>query len=114
MIRYHAAHRGAEQEIFPYVGRHNVGVVSNTATRWTALMRRPGGWPGDGRIPSAGEAYRFALSDPHVDVCLTAPRNVRQLTENLDAVAQGPLAADDLAFLRTFGDAVHNARRWFM
>lgn len=114
MIRYNAAHRGAEQDIFPHVGAHEVGVVSYTATRWTALLRRQGSWPRDGRIPTAGETYRFVLSDSHVDVCLTAPRNLQQLVENLEALSRGPLSPEDMEFLRTYGDAVHNARRWFM
>ena len=36
MIRYNAAHRGAEQEIFPHLAAHNPGLVSYTATRWRA------------------------------------------------------------------------------
>lgn len=114
MIRYNAAHRGAEEDIFPRLDPHRPGVVSYTATRWTALLRRPRGWPRDGRVPTAGECYRFALSSPHVDVCLTAPRNARQLEENLAALARGPLDEDERAFLTRFGDAVHARKRWFM
>lgn len=114
MIRYNAAHRGAEHDIFPHVSAHGVGVVSYTATRWTALLRRPGTWPRGGRIPTAGEAYRFVLSNSHVDVCLTAPRNLQQLNENLEALSRGPMSPGDMDFLRTYGDAVHSARRWFM
>jgi aryl-alcohol dehydrogenase-like predicted oxidoreductase len=114
MIRYNAAHRGAERDIFPFVDDHRVGVVSYTATRWTYLMRRPKGWPSSERIPTAGEAYRFALSDPHVDVVLTAPRNRRQLDENLAAMELGPLDDASAAFMRRFGDVVHEQKRWFM
>ena len=114
MIRYNAAHRGAEQDIFPHLEAHAPGVVAYTATRWTALLRRPRGWPRDGRIPTAGECYRFILSNPHVHVCMTAPRSWRELEQNLAAVARGPLGDDDMAFMRSFGDAVHAQRRWFM
>jgi aryl-alcohol dehydrogenase-like predicted oxidoreductase len=58
--------------------------------------------------------YRFVLSNPHVDVCLTAPSNVRQLEENIAALRQGPLDEEDTQFMRTFGDAVHNAKKWFI
>ena len=34
MIRYNAAHPGAEQDIFPHLELHKPGVVSYTATRW--------------------------------------------------------------------------------
>lgn len=114
MIRYNAAHRGAEEQIFPHLGAHHPGVVSYTATRWTGLLRRPKMWPRDGRIPTAAEAYRFVLGNPNVDVCLTAPTNVRQLDQNLAALDQGPLSSDDMEFMKSFGDAVHDSRRWFM
>jgi aryl-alcohol dehydrogenase-like predicted oxidoreductase len=114
MIRYNAAHRGAEEEIFPHLQTHDPGVISYTATRWTYLLRRPRRWPKDGRIPTAGECYRFVLSNPHVDVCMTAPSNPRQLEETMAAVKQGPLSEEDMVFMRQFGDVVHQSKRWFM
>jgi len=114
MIRYNAAHRGAEKDIFPHLGTHDPALISYTATRWRFLLRRPGSWPKQGRVPTAAECYRFVLSDPHVDVCLTAPTNVRQLEENLNGVRQGPLSEDAMAFMRSFGDAVHHTKKWFM
>ncbi|HTO93315.1 MAG TPA: aldo/keto reductase [Bacteroidota bacterium] len=114
MIRYNAAHRGAEEDIFPHCAGHDPGIVSYTATRWTYLLRAPKGWPAGGRVPDAGLCYRFALSHPAVHVTLTAPRSVRELDQNLDAVERGPLAADDASFMRSFGDAVHHAKKWFM
>lgn len=114
MIRYNAAHRGAETDIFPHLAAHDPGVVSYTATRWRQLLRRPSGWPERSPIPTAGQAYRFVLSNPHVDLALTAPTSVEQLDENLAEVAKGPLANDEMAFMRDFGDAVHRIRKWFM
>ena len=114
MMRYNAAHRGAEQDIFPHLAAHNPTVISYTATRWRYLLRRPRGWPKDRRIPTPGMAYRFVLSNPHVHVCLTAPGNVRQLEENLAAVRQGPLSEEEMRFMRQFGDAVHARKKWFM
>jgi aryl-alcohol dehydrogenase-like predicted oxidoreductase len=114
MLRYNAAHRGAEREIFPHLALHNPGVISYTATRWTALLRRPKSWPVHGRIPSAGECYRFVLSNPHVHAVLTAPRSVHELRENISAVRLGPLDDDAMRFMRAFGDAVHDQRKWFM
>lgn len=114
MMRYNAAHRGAESDIFPHLAAHDPGVVSYTATRWTYLLRRTKGWPKDAPVPTAGQCYRFVLSNPHVDVCLTAPRSEKQLMENLAAVRQGPLPDDEMAFMRTFGDVVHRNAGWFM
>jgi aryl-alcohol dehydrogenase-like predicted oxidoreductase len=114
MIRYNAAHRGAEQDIFPHLVAHDPGVVSYTATRWRYLLRPPRGWPNDGRVPDAGLCYRFVLSNPSVHVCMTAPSNIAQLEENLAAVRRGPLDEEDMRFMREFGDAVHGAGKWFM
>lgn len=114
MIRYNAAHRGAERDIFPHLAAHDTGLVSYTATRWTQLFRRPRGWPAERPVPAPGMAYRFVLSNPHVDVCLTAPTSMEQLQANLAAVRQGPLSADEMEEMRTFGDTVYRARKWFL
>lgn len=114
MIRYNAAHRGAEQDIFPSIKEHNPGVVSYTAACWRYLLKRPKNWQKDGRIPTAGECYRFVLSNPNVHVVLTAPTNEKQLKENIAAAQQGPLSEEDAAFMRQFGDAVHHTKKWFM
>lgn len=114
MLRYNAAHRGAETQVFPSLASHDPGVISYTATRWTYLLRRTKGWPKQGPIPTAGQCYRFVLTNPSVDVCLTAPRSERELLENLAAVRQGPLPDDEMAFMRDYGDAVHRAAGWFM
>ena len=114
MIRYNAAHRGAEKDIFPFIGKHNTGIISFTATRWRYLLRRPKGWPKDGRIPTAGECYRFVLSNPNVDVCMMAPTNENQLISNLKEISEGPLNKDEMDFMLKFGDAVYNRKQWFM
>ncbi len=114
MLRYNAAHRGAERDIFPHLARHNPGVISYTATRWTALLRRPKGWPKGARIPTAPECYRFVLSNPNVHAVWTAPRSERELREDVDAVRKGPLDDEDMKFMREFGDAVYNQKKWFM
>ncbi|MFH0990799.1 MAG: aldo/keto reductase [bacterium] len=114
MLRYNAAHRGAEHEIFPKLLTHDPGVISYTATRWRYLMRRPKGWPKERAIPTPGMAYRFVLTNPAIDVCLTAPRSEREFLENLNAVREGPLDANELRFIYEFGDAVHREKHWFM
>jgi aryl-alcohol dehydrogenase-like predicted oxidoreductase len=114
MVRYNAAHPGAEQDVFPHVSARGVGVVSYTATRWTYLLRRPKGWPAAEPVATAGQCYRFVLSNPHVDVVLTAPRSERELLENLKEVARGPLPEDEMTFMRRFGACVHEHAGWFM
>ena len=104
MVRYNAAHPGAEREIFPYLSRRHPTVVAYTATDWRRLLRRPRGW--NGSVPTAADCYRFCLSSPHVDIVLTGPRTAAELRENLAAVDAGPLPAGEMAFLREFGKAV--------
>ncbi len=114
MIRYNAAHRGAEQDIFPHLEVCNPGIISFTATRWRYLLRRPKSWPKDAPVPTASMCYRFVLSNPHVHVCMMAPSNMNQLKENLLALEEGPLPEEEMIFMKRFGDAVHQQRKWFM
>lgn len=114
MIRYNAAHRGAETEIFPQLAPAQPAVVSYTATRWTALLRRPRGYPKNAPVPTAGQCYRFVLSNPAVHVCLMAPGNLRQFETNLTEIRRGPLAEDELQFVRDFGDVVYRRNQYFM
>jgi aryl-alcohol dehydrogenase-like predicted oxidoreductase len=105
MIRYNAAHPGAEREIFPHLAARRPAVISYTATAWRKLLSAPKGWTG--RVPTAGDCYRFCLSSPHVDIALMGPRTVGQLRENLAAVERGPLSAEEDAWMRAIGRAVH-------
>ncbi len=114
MIRYNAAHRGAETEVFPNLPASNPAVISYTATRWSYLVRRPRGYPREARVPTAGMCYRFVLSNPAVHVCLTAPSNLRQFEANLAEVRRGPLPEDDMRFMREFGDVVYGRYKYFM
>ena len=111
MIRYNAANRSAESAVFPAARAQGAGVVAYTATAWGRLLR-----PAPDRAdapPTAGMCYRFSLSHPDVDVCLTAPRSLEEFEANLNELRRGPLAAEELEFMRRFGDAVrpHLLRR---
>jgi aryl-alcohol dehydrogenase-like predicted oxidoreductase len=105
MIRYNAAHPGAERDVFPRLARRSPAIVAYTATAWRKLLRRPRGW--EGPVPSAGDCYRFCLSSPHVDVTLCSPANVEQLRENLRALERGPLSAEEDASMRALGRVIH-------
>lgn len=109
MIRYNAAHPGAERDIFPHLARRRPLLVAYTATCWGRLLKRPSGW--DGAVPTAGQCYRFCLSSPHVDLVLSGPGSAAQHEENLAAVARGPLSPDEMDFMRRFGDRVHQKNR---
>jgi aryl-alcohol dehydrogenase-like predicted oxidoreductase len=105
MIRYNAAHPGAETDIFPHLARRQPAVVAYTATSWRKLLRAPRGWTGP--VMSAGDCYRFCLSSPHVDVVLTGPKDAAELRQNLAALEQGPLSDEEQRWMRLFGRAVH-------
>lgn len=106
-VRYNAAHRGAEDEVFPWVADVGApGMVAFTATRWGHLLD-PGRMPPATATPRARDCYRFALTHPNVDVVLCGPSGREQLNEGLQALRSGPLDADELAWMRAVGDHVH-------
>jgi len=105
MMRYNAAHPGAERDVFPHLARRRPAVVAYTATSWRKLLKPARGW--DGPVMSAGDCYRFCLSSPHVDVALCGPKDRAQLEANLAALDKGPLAPDEDAWMRHFGQVVH-------
>ncbi len=105
MIRYNAAHPGAERDIFPHVREKKPSIVAYTATAWRKLLKKPKSW--DGPVMTAGDCYRFQLSSPHVDVALTGPASRAEVEENLAAVEKGPLSEDEQQWMRKFGHAAH-------
>ncbi len=105
MIRYNAAHPGAEKDIFPHLAHRQPNVVAYTATRWRKLLEAPKGWTD--KVMTAGDCYRFCLTSPHVDVVLTGPKNGAELRENLKALEKGPLSDEEMEWMRRFGRAVH-------
>jgi aryl-alcohol dehydrogenase-like predicted oxidoreductase len=110
MVRYNAAHPGAEREVFPLLARRRVGVVAFTATRWGTLLE-PRFLPEGEPAPRASDCYRFALSSPHVDVCLAGPRDEAELDEALAAVSRGPMSDEELAWMRRVGAVVRERTR---
>jgi len=105
-FRYNAAHPGAETDIFPHLPAANrSGLVSFTATSWGQLLKPSKALPGE-RIPTATDCYRFVMSRPEVDVCLSGPGNATHMDEALRALELGPMNAEELAWMRRVGAAV--------
>ena len=105
MIRYNAAHPGAERDIFPRFSARRPDVAAYTATSWRKLLKRPPGW--EAKVPDAGDCYRFALSSPHVDVVISGPGDRAQMEANFDALARGPLSPEEDRWMRELGEVVH-------
>ena len=55
----------------------------------------------------ASDCYRFALSNPAVDVCMCGPKNTTQMREALRSLDLGPLDENELKRIRKIGDYVH-------
>ena len=61
MIRYNAAHRGAEREVFPVTDALGLPVIAYTALRWGGLLRPTPDDPPGFVVPPAPAWYRFVL-----------------------------------------------------
>jgi len=109
MVRYNAAHPGAEREVFPHVGA-GPAVLAFTATRWGSLMN-PGLVPPGEAVPRASDCYRFALSNPHVHATLAGPKDGAELDEALVALERGALDPAEIAWMRRVGAEVRGDQK---
>lgn len=107
-VRYNAVHPGAEREVFPLLAANGSrpGVVAFTATSWKQLLNSQRVPRGE-RVPTAADCYRFVLSNPAVDVCMTGPANEAQAAEALRAIELAPMNPEELAWMRRIGDHIH-------
>ncbi len=107
MVRYNAAHRGAEQDVFPLLGETGrPGVLCFNSTRWGHLFDPRWIPPGE-KPPRPIDLYRYVLSNPNIDMVLTAPQTMQQLEENLSTLEMGPVSEEERAWLERIGDHVH-------
>ena len=107
MIRYNAAHRGAEREVFPVTDAIGMPVIAYTALRWGALLQPTPDDPPGFRVPRAPDWYRFVLESPSVAVVLAAPASRAELDEDLEVLdAAAPLAPAEYARLAEHGERV--------
>jgi predicted aldo/keto reductase-like oxidoreductase len=112
-LRYNAAHRGAESDIFPHLAPETAkrpGAVAFTATRWGQLLKAKKMPPGEKPL-TGPECYRFVLSQPAVDVCMSGAKTVEEMRQNLTVLDSGPLSEAELERIRRIGDFVHGPKR---
>ncbi len=137
MLRYNAAHRGAETEVFPLIRPVTGGPTANsgasgdpdidspstgeainnapvvpfvayTCLRWGALMEPTIADPPGFQPPPAREWYRYVLAQPQVDVALMAPRTRAELDHDLPLLDDWhPPSPDERASLEAHGERVH-------
>jgi len=111
MIRYNAAHRGAEQDIFPHLPQENrPGIIAFTATRWGQLVNAKK-MPPDERPMAPADCYRFVLTDHHVDLCMTGPKTAHEMTDALMTLDTKPMSEGELERVRRIGDYVYSKGR---
>jgi aryl-alcohol dehydrogenase-like predicted oxidoreductase len=107
MLRYNAANRGAEHDVFPHLPEQpRPGILAYTATRWGQLLDRKK-MPDGEQPPPARDCYRFALSNPAVGMVLCGPASREQMQEALRALDAGPLDPDEMARMRRIGDHIY-------
>jgi predicted aldo/keto reductase-like oxidoreductase len=108
-VRYNAVNRGVETEVFPFIDKDTgQGIVTFTATKWGQLLDQNKMPPGV-KAPTAVDCYRFVLSNPAVDVCMTGARNLEMMKENLATLDKGPMSEEELARMREIGNYLKKA-----
>jgi len=107
MIRYNAAHRGAERDLFPITSHRNLPVVTFTGLRWGALLKPTTEDPPNYQPPTPRDCYRFCLANQHVSIALAAPSDRCELEEDLALLEDwhAPSQAE-LEAIRGHGDRV--------
>ena len=107
MVRYNAAHRGAERDVFRVTTTRGLPVIAYTATRWGALLRPTPDDPPGFVPPSAPAWYRFVLQQPAVSVVLCAPHTRKELDQDLEILStSGPLPTEEYEALARHGERV--------
>jgi len=110
-VRYNAVNSGAEQDVFPFTGGENrPGMISFTATRWGQLLKESKMPEGEKPL-TATDCYRFVLSNPAVDICMTGARTREMMHENLQTLESGPLNEEEMNRIRRIGDHIYGKPR---
>ena len=105
MHRYNMAHRKAEQNVLPAAKTAGIPVIAFTCTRWGSLLEGHPNW--SGKIPTAVDCYRYALTNNAVRMALTAPQTLAQLEENLQVLNNSTLNQADNSLWQSYGDLVY-------
>ena len=114
MVRYNAAHVGAERDVFPVASLLGVPVVTFTALRWRDLLEPTPADPPGFRPPTAAECYRFCLGHPGVSVVLAAPNGRVELEEDLASLDSVAILEESRErAIREHGQRVRAYRREF-
>lgn len=109
MIRYSAAHIGAEKEFFPYVDSAKIPVVVFNATKHGSLLKAPRKWDPKKPVPTAADCYRFVLTQPKVTICLAGPSTEDHVKDLFSVLDKGPMSDEEMTWMRDFGKLIYGA-----
>lgn len=109
MLRYNIAHLGIEQEIVPFLHADKnldpgIVVFNSAHSRMGPFHIPPRGYTTPQYVPSIPDCYRFALTNPWVDLVLTGLRNRKEVDLALAALEKGPLSPEECLLMREYGD----------
>jgi len=114
MIRYNAAHRGAEKDVFPVTSQLGIPVVTFTALRWGALPNPTPEDPSGVQLPTPADCYRFCLANRNVAVVLMAPASRPELESDLALFDDWrPPSAAEREAIRAHGERVRRTAGTF-
>jgi predicted aldo/keto reductase-like oxidoreductase len=63
--------------------------------------------PSGEKTPTPVDLYRYVLSNPNIQMVLTAPETFEQLKQNLETLEAGPVTDEERQWLERIGDHVH-------
>jgi HEAT repeat protein len=109
MVRHSAAHRGAEERIFPRAAELGTSLITFSNTCYGRMLEPRAGLP----PPGAADCYRYTLIQPGVRACLSAPATLAQLEENLAALRDPALPEERRKRLRAFGEGLYQEETTF-
>ena len=109
MVRHNVAHRTAQDQVFNQLEPHDPnrsGIVTfkSTGSHTGALWDAPKGLPEGCWVPEVPDLYRYSLSQPGVDVCLTGLRSTAEVDAAVDGFGRGPLTSAELDYLKLYGN----------
>jgi hypothetical protein len=109
-LRYNPCHPGANHDVFPYLSGDRQSLLYTFKN--AEFQIRPEhaarlGLDDSYWIPTVPDLYRFGLAHAQVDGCLVALTEVEHVAALADALAEGPLSADEEHHLRWLVSAVY-------
>jgi hypothetical protein len=109
MVRHSAAHRGAEEEVFPRAAQRGASLITFSNTCYGRMLQPHNGMP----PPPAADCYRYTLMQPGVRACLSAPASLAQLDDNLAALRDPVLPEERRNYLLAFGERLYEEETVF-